>query len=1102
MANSLILTKAQNAVTAHDWGTAARLYKELLRGDPSNMSYIEHLGSIYVRAGQDEKAIPYYEQIITFSPSNTAAMISLGGIYRRLKRYEESVSILQKAQDIENSVSVNYNLGFTYKEMGDYDEAVDAFESVISNNPDDVLAHNHLGSIYYALKEYDKSISAFKRGLQVDQNHPILNYNLAHSYEDLRNYPDAIRCYEIALKTRPGWIEAIRDFSELLIKCQNTKQAQELVEQSIKLHPDDVEMLCILGRIYLNQFDYDNATKTFKKAESLKQNDISILVGLAKSLEKGMKLNEAMEKITEAAEIAPDNLDVCKQYAHILLSAQRYDKALNLIKTIDEKSNGKDLQILDLYGQYFVCRGDEEAANTYFEQIKKINHHYKDYMINAADRYIQTGNYDKAEKMADTFIQSRPQLGEGYNILGTVQNARGELKKAKLEYEKGISLKNPNIYAVKELEKIYDQLQKNKEMYNDEEAPISVDADEMKEEEFLEENSESKKGGLVENEDGELEYNEMENISPIDQSFAENSDEFWEDFDDDPDAEQKTLVDEEDEYDENSEEENFMSYMTPDAGEAESLQNGLLQDDEFDFSEFDDGDSEDELLPDSKPEEKNEEEPVVQEKSPIQTLSQPAEEVKAEAEIPSQPAETFTEALADAPALDSDPVDDFDSMQNADQFDEQDLAPEPEPAKNKADYETEDELSFNDAFEKSISDFGKEFEKADQMMKDLKNQQKELDLQQREFELKQRELANDLRHENEKLIEEKVDRAVDKAVDKKLQSYDLPEREEEVEIEASPAPVMEEMSVPEVEESVENDSVSEGDFEAEINSEAEADAGLETEVVAEDEPADETDDNIEVADEELSETEAEGSDNIENDSEIDIAENTDENAAESEEELDMTLDFEKPFEIISEDYTDYPFLSVDDILLMGGGRIVMDSDESENQEEKEETTSPATNSSEDTESDEMFITADDMLDKIERILNDNESANEYSQEIELFKKLKILADSLPDSEKNSSSACRMRMMIDYIIAKMSGKPGLLVTAESLLKSGVLGKEYDRQLTIEIEDELSNELIKHVLIDMKKLAKGLVDKDLSEALCVTADSILEKITLIDQKSAIF
>ena len=94
------------------------------------------------------------------------------------------------------------------------------------------------------------------------------------------------------------------------------------------------------------------------------------------------------------------------------------------------------------------------------------------------------------------------------------------------------------------------------------------------------------------------------------------------------------------------------------------------------------------------------------------------------------------------------------------------------------------------------------------------------------------------------------------------------------------------------------------------------------------------------------------------------------------------------------------------------------------------------------------------------------------------------------------------MVIEYIIQKMSGKQGLLLTAESLIKSGVLGEEYNRQLEDCSDEELSNDLIRHVITDMKKLAQGLEDKYLCNALCVSADGILEQIALIDQKVAIF
>ena len=1054
MANSLILAKARNAVTAHDWTTAARLYKELLRGDESNAEYIQQLGSIFVRAGQDEKAIPYYEKLVSFSPDNTDAMVSLGAIFRRLKRYEDSVNILHKAQEISaGSPTINYNIGFTYKEMGDYDDAIDSFESVISQNPNDVLAHNHLGAIYFAKKEYDKAISAYKLGLQVDQNHPILNYNLAHVYEEIKNFPDAVRSYEVALKTRPGWLDAIRDFSELLIKCQESKQAQELVEQSIKLHPDDVELLCILGRIYLNQFDFDNATKTYRRAESLRQNDIGILVGLSKSLEKGKKIDEAMDKILDAVDIAPEDLDVCKQYAHVLLSAQRYEKALDLIKKIDEKTGGKDLQILDLYGQYFVCRGDEEAANTYFDKIRRVNHHYKDYMINAASRYIQTGDYEKAEAMAEKYIDSRPKMPEGYNLLGTINSHRGQLNKAKAEFEKGISLKNPNIYAVKELEKIYNELEANKEIFNTEERPIAIDADKLSEEDGgnipSDTNLKADEAGTADqldalntDSDEKADLDDIQSLEfqpPIEQALAGEDGDFWEDFDDDPDAKNKPMTEEDDTYDENSEDSDLLSMMTPDAAdEATSLKDGLTEDEDgFDFSDFEDG-----KVEESVPEETPVEAPSAEASTDAVSESAPAAmpeagTAKAPVATATEPAQKV-EAPQSLPDMDSAPV----------------SSPAASPVAEPVVEPVEVESDFN-------------ADEANQMMQELKQQQKELELQQREFALQQKEFAEELKQENEKMIVE----TVSKTVDEKLSEYDL--RSEPV-----------------------SESVEDADFAEELESNNEFMPEISSEELHFDslpqsqKPMDESE--IELYDDDFTDV---GFGDELTEEEVSMAES--EEVLAEEAQLDgmepsvVAVDevkFACVTDFIKEEVeekgvplSEEPFADVTNLVNVNEPAIVPEAPES---------------------ADENFITADDMLDKIEKILNDDDYAKSCEAELELFKRLRTLSNFLPEREKNSFDCCRMRMVIEYIISKMSGKPGLLITAESLIKSGVLGEEYNRQLEDSSDEELSNDLICHVIKDMKTLAQGLEDKYLCTALCVSADGILEQIALRNQKSAIF
>ena len=69
---------------------------------------------------------------------------------------------------------------------------------------------------------------------------------------------------------------------------------------------------------------------------------------------------------------------------------------------------------------------------------------------------------------------------------------------------------------------------------------------------------------------------------------------------------------------------------------------------------------------------------------------------------------------------------------------------------------------------------------------------------------------------------------------------------------------------------------------------------------------------------------------------------------------------------------------------------------------------------------------------------------------------------------------RSGKLIDYLLSKMSGRPGLLLTTQSLLKSGVLGEEYRVQLISDCEAELNNEMIRRVLVYMKKLSDTIED----------------------------
>ena len=1212
MAKNLVLAKAQNAVLAHDWVTAARLYKELLQGNEKNVDYLMELGSIYVKAGEDEKAIPYFQQIITCYPHYIDAMNNLGAIFRRLKRYDESIAILKKAKsEGRDSGSVNYNLGFTYKEMKKYEEAIDSFELVIVENPDDVLAYNHLGSIYYAQKNYDKSISSFKRGLQVDPNHPILNYNLARCYEDSKNIPAAIRCYEATLKTRPGWKDAIRDFSELLIKGQKNKEAQDLVEKSIKLHPTDGDLMCILGRIFLNQFDYDNASKTFKKADSVKPNDIKILTGFSQALEKGDNISAALEKALEASEIDPNNNDVRKQYAHVLLSAQRYEQALEQVKLLDSDTNGSDPQVLDLYGQYYICRGDEASAKEYYDKIQKLNHNYKEYMLEASDRYSQIGNLDKAQDYAQQFVDRRSQSPEGYNRLGKIAIAKGDLKTAKEVFEKGQELCKPNIIASKGLAKIESELSKNPAL--SESPAIDIDSEKIEDPDNL--IPDSFKGKVVseeavKKEDSveEFDYEQMGGDTPMGEALLEKDKNFWEDFDDDENAqpEEEETEEKEEDKDEDKDEPNMspvvktnpdteLPYETPknDPSESDDLLNDLansaddkemspseidentdnLDDiansladdsDDFDFSEFEDAD--DSSLEDSSSSsgtsDSTDEDAANGTEAETGNLNQPQSQF--------QPMEDNAQSDEDESYMDMLPKQTNEAPKPNP---EESRRPDPAQAvpprmpQGSANYNPYENYQpprmqppvYDPAFDRqmqaaamnnAVNAIEAAF-MAQKMAQQLSDQQKQFE---EAFTLKNEKFIQET---VEKAVNEKFQKTLDEQMEKIMSAEDddvftsvdeyIPEEkslESDISVEESPVAEADsdesgspaENCLSEDPFAVVDDFATEEEPVVEETAAVEESPAVEEPAAVEESPAEDclSEDSFAVVDDFATEEEPvieETAAVEESPAEVSLSEDpfavVDEFATDEEPAVEETaVVVETAQKVI---LSDEPFATIDDYLSEEYGMKMTEEESPAVEEPAAVEESPA----EDCLSEDPFAVVDDfatdeepvveetaaeeespsapaassseykqIIKKIEEKLSDPEAAKTNAEQIELFKSLKVLASCMPDNQKDSYISCKIRMVLEYLIAKLSGRPGLLITAEALLESGVLGQEYSSKLEETSDEDLSNELIKHVITYMKKLAGQLEDSALSSALCTSADSILEKIELENSKSQIF
>ena len=465
--NKLVLRRASAALASRDFELAARLYKGLLKDDPENRDVLFALGDVYVKSGDDARALPYYEKINKNNPNDTASLNALGAIYRRLGRFDDSLRVLRTALSIGGSnAEVNYNLGFTYRSMGDYDRAVECFESVIASDPADTLAYNHLGAIYARRKEYQKAATAYKRGLQVDPNHPVLQLNLAETYEALHAYGEAANAYEAALRAKPGWTEAVQRYTALLLRLHKTAAAASVVEKAIALHPSDAHLFSLLGRVERRRFDYEAAVRAFKKASAFDPENSSFISCLADAYEKNGALENAAALMRQAEKKFPLDEAVAFQYVCTLLSAGDDASAFAKLKALYAK-NQNDVQILDLYGQYCLCKGESEKADVCYKKINSIDAQYFAYEKSAAFRSLQTGRFDTARNYITRYLAKYPHDEEALVLSAKIDTAEGKLSSALDTYRAVLAVDDGNVLANSEVTRIAELLAEAEAAKND-----------------------------------------------------------------------------------------------------------------------------------------------------------------------------------------------------------------------------------------------------------------------------------------------------------------------------------------------------------------------------------------------------------------------------------------------------------------------------------------------------------------------------------------------------------------------------------------------------------------------------------------------------------
>ena len=385
----------------------ARLIEENPDDNKSRLA----LTTIYIQEARITGNYMYYDMaamqqlnaVLEKEPENFNALTYKALIYLSQHHFADGLAVAEKAKTINPYNAFIYGILLDGNvEMGNYAEAVDNAEKMVSIRPD-LRSYSRISYLREIHGDYPGAIEAMK--LAVDAGEPgdegteWARVQLGHLYENTGDLKIAEMHYSIALNERPDYAYALAGLAHIATANKDYTKAINYYLKADSLIDDNVfkeELVDVYKLAGQNskataaaQVVIDNMNKDSKAG--LTNDNIGHYADRELAYAY-LKINNNDDALTHAlAEYnrRPDNIDVNETVAWVYYNQNHIDKAIPYIKEA-LKTNCKNPVLLCQAGLIYAKAGQKTLAKSFLQQGLKNNPNIPEEIKKASEQAMQT----------------------------------------------------------------------------------------------------------------------------------------------------------------------------------------------------------------------------------------------------------------------------------------------------------------------------------------------------------------------------------------------------------------------------------------------------------------------------------------------------------------------------------------------------------------------------------------------------------------------------------------------------------------------------------------------------------------------------------------
>jgi|Deesub1362A_J573_1020465.scaffolds.fasta_scaffold00123_32 tetratricopeptide (TPR) repeat protein len=208
------------------------------------------LKKVQVRA-LDTPAIEDEASVAIFEEGNN--LFDQGDYQGAITKFEE---FLAKNPSLYH---VHVNLGNCYREMGEYDKALEHYQIVLDKvkessgsyegNEVAARAMASMGHVYIKKGDLSQARGYLKQAVDIFPQDETLAFNVAEIYFKEREIDEAIKYYKVAIKIKPDWAPPYRQIGYAYLNKGDYRNAVDNLKKFVQLAPDDPQAATIRNLI-------------------------------------------------------------------------------------------------------------------------------------------------------------------------------------------------------------------------------------------------------------------------------------------------------------------------------------------------------------------------------------------------------------------------------------------------------------------------------------------------------------------------------------------------------------------------------------------------------------------------------------------------------------------------------------------------------------------------------------------------------------------------------------------------------------------------------------------------------------------------------------